>query len=94
MLEQSPTHVDAALVAGLAEQRAGHRIEARTYLEKAASLAENYFDVQLALGVLDYSESRYREARDRFETVARLDASRRDEVQPWLDRTASAKGAP
>jgi tetratricopeptide (TPR) repeat protein len=94
VLRHMPTHVDAVLVAGLAEQRAGHRAEARTYLEKAATLSEDYFDVQLALGVLDYTESRYREARGRFEIASRLDASRRDEVQPWLDRTASVKVTP
>ena len=62
-----------------------------TYLEKAAKLSEDYFDVQLALGVLDYSESRYKDARGRFEIASRLDATRRDEVQPWLDRTANVK---
>ena len=86
-----PTHVDAVLVAGLAEQRAGHRREARTYLEKAATLSADYFDVQLALGMLDYCESKYRQARGRFEIASRLDATRRDEVQPWLDRTASVR---
>ena len=94
VLEQAPTHVDALLVAGLAEQRAGHRTEARIYLEKAAALSETYFDVQLALGMLDYSDSRFGEARERFAIAARLDPSRRDEVQPWLERTASAKGEP
>ncbi len=52
VLKHAPTQVDAMLVAGLAEQRAGHRTEARSYLEKAAKLSEDYFDVQLALGVL------------------------------------------
>jgi tetratricopeptide (TPR) repeat protein len=94
VLREMPTHVDAALVAGLAEQRAGHLAEARLYLEKAVTLSENYFDVQLALGVLDYSESRHEEARRRFEIAWRLDASRRDEVQPWLDRLASVKVTP
>ncbi len=94
VLQHVPSHVDAFLVAGLAEQRAGHRAEARTYLEKAAAQSADYFDVQLALGVLDYSESRYQDARGRFEIAARLDASRRDEVQPWLDRTASVKVSP
>jgi tetratricopeptide (TPR) repeat protein len=94
VLEHVPSHVDAALVAGLAEQRAGHRAQARTYLETAAKLSADYFDVQLALGVLDYSESRYQDARGRFEIAARLDASRRDEVQPWLERTASVKVSP
>lgn len=91
VLRHVPSHVDAALVAGLAEQRAGHRAEARAYLEKAAELSADYFDVQLALGVLDYTESRYRDARGRFEIAAGLDASRRDEVQPWLERTASVQ---
>lgn len=94
VLRRVPRHADAALVAGLAEQRAGHRVEARAYLETAVSLAEDYFDVQLALGVLDYSESRYQDARGRFEIAAKLDASRRDEVQPWLERTASVKVTP
>jgi tetratricopeptide (TPR) repeat protein len=94
VLQDVPAHVDAALVAGLAEQRAGHRVEARVYLEKAAALSADYFDVQLALGVLDYSESRYEDARGRFEIAARLDVSRRDEVQPWLERTASVKVSP
>lgn len=91
VLKQVPTHVDAALVAGLAEQRAGHRPQARGYLEKAVKLSANYFDVQLALGVLDYSESRYSDARGRFLIASRLDVTRREEVQPWLDRTANVK---
>jgi tetratricopeptide (TPR) repeat protein len=94
VLQHVPKHADAALVAGLAELRAGHRVEARTYLETAVSLAEDYFDVQLALGVLDYSESRYEDARGRFEIAGKLDPSRRDEVQPWLERTASVKVSP
>ncbi len=91
VLKHAPTHVDAVLVAGLAEQRAGHRPQARAYLEKAAKLSENYFDVQLALGVLDYSESRYKDARGRFLIASRLDVTRREEVQPWLDRTSNVK---
>lgn len=93
VLTKVPTHVDALLVAGLAEQRAGHRPEARTHLEKAARLSAEYFDVQLALGVLDYSESNYAAARMRFETAARLDAKRREEVRPWLERTSGVKAA-
>lgn len=94
VLRHVPKHVDAALVAGLAEQRAGHRAEARGHLESAAALAEDYFDVQLALGVLDYSESKYGDARGRFEAASRLDASRLDEVRPWLDRTANVRATP
>lgn len=88
VLRKVPEHVDGLLVAGLAEQRAGKRKEARAHLEKAVTLSEDYFDVQLALGVLDYSESRFAEARKRFETAHALDARRREEVQPWLERTA------
>jgi tetratricopeptide (TPR) repeat protein len=88
VLGKVPEHVDGLLVAGLAQQRAGKRREARVHLEKAATLSDDYFDVQLALGVLDYSESRFAEARKRFETAHALDARRRDEVQPWLERTA------
>jgi tetratricopeptide (TPR) repeat protein len=91
VLGKVPKHVDALLVAGLAEQRGGRRREARAYLEQAVSLSRDYFDVQLALGILDYSESRYATARQRFEAAAKLDARRRDEVQPWLVRTASVK---
>ena len=91
VLKHAPTQVDAMLVAGLAEQRAGHRTEARSYLEKAAKLSEDYFDVQLALGVLEYSDSRYHDARGRFLIASRLDVTRREEVQPWLDRTANVK---
>lgn len=91
VLAKAPKHVDALLVAGLAEQRDGHRREARTYLEQAVTLSRDYFDVQLALGILDYSESRFADARQRFEAAAKLDARRRDEVQPWLVRTASVK---
>ena len=94
VLSRAPTHVDALLVAGLAEQRAGRQAPARLHLEKAAILSANYFDVQLALGILDYTESRYHEARDRFEIASRLDATRREEVQPWLERTADVKGTP
>ena len=47
--------------------------------------------MQLALGVLDYSESRYHDARGRFLIASRLDVTRREEVQPWLDRTANVK---
>ena len=91
VLKHVPTHVDALLVAGLAEQRAGHRREARTYLEKAAKHSEDYFDVHLALGVLDYSESRYPEARSRFEIASKLDPKRAEEVRPWLERTSGMK---
>ena len=91
VLTHVPTHVDALLVAGLAEQRAGHRREARTYLEKAAKHSEDYFDVHLALGVLDYSESRYPEARTRFERASTLDPKRAEEVRPWLERTSGVK---
>jgi tetratricopeptide (TPR) repeat protein len=94
VLTDVPLHVDSLLVAGLAEQRADHRREARQYLEKAVGLAADYFDVQLALGMVDYSDQRYREAHDRFATALRLDPSRRAEVQPWLDRAAVAKAAP
>lgn len=93
VLKKAPTHVDALLVAGLAEQRAGHRVEARRYLEKAATQSEDYFDVHLALGVLDYSESRYAEARKRFERASVLDPRRNEEVRVWLERTASTKAA-
>lgn len=91
VLGKVPKHVDALLVAGLAEQRGGRRREARGYLEQAVTLSQDYFDVQLALGILDYSESHYATARQRFEAAAKLDARRRDEVQPWLVRTASIK---
>jgi Tfp pilus assembly protein PilF len=91
VLAHVPTHVDALLVAGLAEQRAGRRRDARAYLERAAALSNDYFDVQLALGILDYSESHYVAARQRFEAAATLDARRRGEVQPWLVRTARVK---
>jgi tetratricopeptide (TPR) repeat protein len=94
VLSSASTHVDALLVAGLAEQRAGRQGPARLHLEKAAILSANYFDVQLALGVLDFTESRYLEARDRFEIASRLDASRREEVQPWLERTANVRESP
>lgn len=88
VLRKVPEHVDGLLVAGLAQQRAGKRKEARAHLEKAVSLSKDYFDVQLALGVLDYSESRFPEARKRFEAAHALDARRREEVRPWLERTA------
>ena len=88
VLAQMPTHTEGALVAGLAEQRAGHRPEARRYLELAATLSPEYFDVRLALGILDYTESRLSAARGHFEAAFLSDPSRRAEVQPWLDRTA------
>lgn len=87
VLTQVPTHVEAALVAGLAEQRAGHRAAARRHLELAAKLSPDYFDVRLALGILEYSESRIREARGHFEAAYLSDPGRRADVQPWLDRT-------
>jgi len=93
VLAKVPDHVDALLVAGLAEQRAGHRVEARRHLEKAAALSDDYFDVQLALGVLDYSEARYNDARRRFELARRLDPGRDDEVRIWLERTAGVKAS-
>lgn len=89
VLAQVPTHTEGALVAGLAEQRAGHRPEARRYLELAATQAPEYFDVRLALGILDYTESRLTEARGHFEAAFLSDPARRAEVQPWLDRTAA-----
>jgi tetratricopeptide (TPR) repeat protein len=93
VLTKSPKHVDALLVAGLAEQRAGHRAEARIHLERAAALSDDYFDVHLALGVLDYSESRFAEARQRFELANQLDPKRSDEVRVWLERTAAVRVA-
>lgn len=87
VLAQVPTHTEGALVAGLAEQRAGHRDGARKFLELAARLAPEYFDVRLALGILDYTESRVPQARSHFEAAFLSDPARRAEVQPWLDRT-------
>ncbi len=89
VLKDVPTHVEAALVAGLAAQRAGHRPEARRHLELAATLSPDYFDVRLALGILDYSESRLPEARRHFEAAFLSDPGRRADVQPWLDRTSA-----
>ena len=91
VLTQVPTHIEGALVAGLAELRAGHRGGARKYLELAAQLAPEYFDVRLALGILDYSESRMPQARGHFEAAFLSDPARRAEVQIWLDRTAGPK---
>ncbi len=93
VLRRSSTHADALLVAGLAQQRAGHRREARTHLEKAATLAKDYFDVHLALGVLDFSEQHYPAARKRFEIAIKIDPKRSEEVRPWLERTAMTKAA-
>ncbi len=91
VLAQVPTHTEGALVAGLAEQRAGHKAGARKYLELAAQLAPEYFDVRLALGILDYSESHVSAARAHFEAAFLSDPARRAEVQPWLDRTIAPK---
>jgi tetratricopeptide (TPR) repeat protein len=91
VLAQVPTHVEAALVAGLAEQRAGHRPEARKYLELATKLSPEYFDVRLAIGILEYSENHLAEARGHFEAAFLSDPGRRADVQPWLDRTAPPK---
>jgi tetratricopeptide (TPR) repeat protein len=91
VLTQVPTHTEGALVAGLAEQRAGHKAGARKYLELAAQLAPEYFDVRLALGILDYSDSRVAQARGHFEAAFLSDPSRRAEVQPWLDRTLAQR---
>lgn len=90
-LAHVPTHIEGALVAGLAEQRADHRPEARRSLELAASLAPEYFDVRLALGILDDTESRVSQARGHVEAAFLADPARRIEVQPWLDRTAGPK---
>lgn len=91
VLVQVPTHTEAALVAGLAEQRVGHKAGARHFLERAAALAPEYFDVRLALGILDYSDSRIAQARGHFEAAFLSDPSRRAEVQPWLDRTQAQR---
>ena len=91
VLAQVPTHTEGALVAGLAEQRAGHKAGARKYLELAAQLAPEYFDVRLALGILDYTESHVSAARAHFEAAFLSDPARRAEVQPWLDRTIAPK---
>ena len=93
VLRKVPTHVDALLVAGLAEQRAGRRREARQHLERAASRSKDYFDVQLALGVLDFSEALYPAARKRFEIASKIDPKRSEEVRPWLERTSGKKVA-
>ncbi|MBP7777463.1 MAG: hypothetical protein KA371_10065 [Acidobacteria bacterium] len=91
VLAEVPTHTEGALVAGLAEQRAGHLDGARKYLELAAQLSPEYFDVRLALGILDYTESHVVEARAHFEAAFLSDPARRAEVQPWLDRTISPR---
>lgn len=91
VLRHVPTHIEGALVAGLAELRSGHRAGARKYLELAAQIAPEYFDVRLALGILDYSESRMPQARGHFEAAFLSDPARRTEVQTWLDRTAGPK---
>lgn len=91
VLRHVPTHIEGALVAGLAELRSGHRAGARKYLELAAQIAPEYFDVRLALGILDYSESRMPQARGHFEAAFLSDPARRAEVQTWLDRTAGPK---
>lgn len=91
VLAQVPTHVEAALVAGLAEQRSGRRAEARRHLELAAKLSPDYFDVRLALGILDFTENRVAAARSHFEAAFLSDPGRRADVQPWLDRTAAPK---
>jgi tetratricopeptide (TPR) repeat protein len=91
VLAQVPTHTEGALVAGLAEQRAGHNAAARKYLELAAQLSPEYFDVRLALGILDYAESRVGAARRHFEAAFLSDPARRAEVQPWLDRTMAPR---
>ncbi|MGE0813225.1 MAG: tetratricopeptide repeat protein [Vicinamibacterales bacterium] len=91
VLARVPAHVEGALVAGLAEQRAGRRQDARRFLELAARLSPEYFDVRLALGILDYTDSRTASARGHFEAAFLADPSRRAEVQPWLDRTAGPK---
>jgi len=91
VLAEVPTNTEGALVAGLAEQRAGHKAGARKYLELAAQLSPEYFDVRLALGILDFSESRIVPARRHFEAAFLSDPSRRAEVQPWLDRTLAPR---
>lgn len=91
VLRHVPTHIEGVLVAGLAELRSGHRAGARKYLELAAQIAPEYFDVRLALGILDYSESRMPQARGHFEAAFLSDPARRTEVQTWLDRTAGPK---
>ena len=49
--------------------------------------------MHLALGVLDFSESRFADARKRFELANKLDPKRNDEVRVWLERTAGVKAA-
>lgn len=88
---QVPSHVEAALVAGLAEQRAGHRADARRFLARAAELSPMYFDVRLALGILDFTEGKVVDARGHFEAAFLADPARRSDIQSWLDRTAAKK---
>jgi hypothetical protein len=79
VLKKSPKHVDALLVAGLAEQRAGHRAEARVPRTRRRPV-EDYFDAPGA-------------RRARLQRVAVSGARRRFEIANKLDRNATRKCA-
>ena len=81
-----PDNPDAHLMQGLALQRLGRRGDARAALERAAALSATYVDVHVALGVLDFTDGRFADARARFTRALELDPGRRLELQVWLDR--------
>ena len=87
VLATNPTHADALLIAGLGAQRLGQAAVARSYLQRALTVAERYADVHLALGILDFSEGHVADARRHFERAVELEPARRAEVTVWLDRT-------
>ena len=85
-IERVADNPDVHLMHGLALQRLGRREAARTALERAAALSDTYVDVQVALGVLDFTDRRFPDARARFTRALELDPGRRLELQVWLER--------
>jgi tetratricopeptide (TPR) repeat protein len=76
---------------GLAFHRLGRLDEARDALGRAAAVSDTYVDVQVAFGILDFSEGRIAEAHGRFTRALALAPERGVELHAWIDRTREVR---
>ena len=66
MIAARPDHVDALLVVGLAYQREGNLVAARTALERGVALEPAYVDFDTALGLIAEAEGRLDDAKAHY----------------------------